>query len=202
MQHDLWNFTKLHKFGVIMNTIGQRLKQLRMYLGLNPEQIADNLAISVRSYTSYEYDERKPSVETFFNLYTVFDVNLNWLITGQGEMCVNFCDNSHFFVNNNAPVKNFKNWGKRLNEVLAENEETPYNFAKRTGISEARIEKFILDSAEPTLSELNKIKANVAISVDWLLYGEYKEHEAQTENAALSSDEILQIKKLLKNSSI
>ncbi len=81
---------------------------------------------------------------------------------------------------------------------MSENEETPYNFARRTGIKESRIEKFILNSEEPSLDEVNAIKCNVDISIDKLLYGETVEKNTQAgNNISLSTDEILKIKQLL-----
>ena len=90
---------------------------------------------------------------------------------------------------------------KRLGMLLTENEETPYTFSKRTGIKESRIEKFILDSIEPTISEINAIKCNVDVSIDELLYGETVEKNTQAgNNISLSTNEILKIKQLLNKS--
>ena len=180
----------------------ENLKKFRQDKGLSVEKLANIIDTPAATIWGYEGNKRTPSVDFPILLNRKFDLNINWFLTGEGPMYINYCDNSHFFINNNAPIENFKNWGKRLSQILTENEETPYNFAKRTGISESRIEKFILDSAEPTISELNKIKSNVAVSIDWLLYGENIEQDTQTEKVCLSADEIIQIKKLLKNSSI
>ena len=114
-------------------------------------------------------------------------------------MFFNNCENTHVFIKNEQSILQFKNWGKRLSQVLVENDETPYAFSKRTGIKESRLEKFLLDSVEPTVSELNAIKNNVDISVDWLLYGETVEKNAQTGDISLSKDEILKLKKLLNS---
>ena len=70
----------------MVSTLGQKLKEIRTIKKLSIEEFAKKLGTSPRAYTSYEYDERKPSFEVCFNLRTVFDVNLNWLIADDGEM--------------------------------------------------------------------------------------------------------------------
>ena len=90
-----------------------------------------------------------------------------------------------------------ENWGKRLCNILSENEITPYRFAKLSGIPEYKINKYILDSKEPTVSDLNKIKSYFDVSIDWLLYGEIK--STQPQNIQLSASEISKLKKLLND---
>lgn len=71
-----------------MLSLGQKLKDVRVHYNLNSEEFAKKLGLSTRTYNSYEYDERKPPVEFFFNMYTVYDVNLNWLIANDGDKFV------------------------------------------------------------------------------------------------------------------
>lgn len=68
-----------------MGTLGQRIKGIRAHYNLSQEAFAAKIGCTGRALSSYEYDERSPSVEFLFNMYTVYDVNLNWLITGQGD---------------------------------------------------------------------------------------------------------------------
>lgn len=180
----------------------KNLQKIRKYLRLSQDEMSIKTDTSYRAYTSYERGDRNPSLELIKNLNKNFGVNLNWYFTGEGLMFRNECENTHVLVKNEKPIENFKNWGKRLSKILAENEETPYNFAKRTGIKESRIESFILDSVEPTISEINAIKSNVDVSIDELLYGESVQKNTQTENISLSADEILKLKKFLNQSNI
>ena len=178
------------------------LQKIRKYFRISQEEMSNKTNTTYRAYTSYERGDRNPSLELIKNLSENFGINLNWYFTGEGLMFRNECENTHILVKNEKPVENFKSWGKRLSKILAKNEETPYNFAKRTGIKESRIESFILDSVEPTISEINAIKSNVDISIDELLYGESLQKNTQTDNIRLSADEILKIKKLLNQSNI
>lgn len=192
--------TKLHTNGVLMYI--ENLKLLRKELGLSVAKFSDKLGMSASTLTGYERGERTPSVNLFTQLYLKLAVNLNWFVSGKGAMFEEICENSHILVQNEMPEINYKNWGKRLGQILSENKETPYSFSKRTGIKESRIENFILDSHEPRVSELNAIKSNVDISIDWLLYGEnVNKVSAQTDNISLSTEEILKLKQLLKSDS-
>lgn len=178
----------------------KNLKKIRKELDLSAIKLSDRLESSASTISAYERGIRCPSMDFGTLLYEKLNVNLNWYVSGKGLMFRNECENTHILVKNEKPIENFKNWGKRLSQILAENEETPYNFAKRTGIKESRIECFILDSAEPTMSEINAIKSNVDVSIDELLYGETLQKHTQADNISLSKDEILQIKQLLSNS--
>lgn len=63
-----------------------RIKQLRTNLGLSVAKMADKMDMSQRTLTSYEHNERVPSAPFFTQLYKTFDVNLNWFVSGKGEM--------------------------------------------------------------------------------------------------------------------
>ena len=180
---------------------GTRIKQIRQYIGYSQEEFG-KLFNATRSYISLvEGDKSKLSVENLVKLSLTKNVNLNFLLTGKGEMFINTCENTHALIKNKTIEASFKCWGNRLNKILAENNETPLQFSKRTGIKESRIEDFILYSKEPTISELNAIKSNVDVSMDELLYGQTIEN-TQTNEASLSVQEVLQLKQLLKNSKV
>lgn len=63
-----------------------RLQKIRKKLKLSQEEIADETNITYRAYTSYERGDRKPSFEFLVKLVEKYNVNLNWLIAGNGEM--------------------------------------------------------------------------------------------------------------------
>lgn len=63
-----------------------RLQKIRKKLKLSQEEIADETNITYRAYTSYERGDRKPSFEFLVKLVEKYNVNLNWLIAGKGEM--------------------------------------------------------------------------------------------------------------------
>lgn len=172
----------------------ENLKKIRQSLGLSVAKFADKLEMSASTLTGYERGERTPSLNLFTQLCTKANVNINWVVSGKGEMFINECENSHALIENPDCISRFNKWGDRLCNLLTENEITPKTFAKLTGINFGRMQAFILDSAEPTMAELNSIKSNVDISLDELLYGE----KVVTQNNAFSPDEIAKLKKLIR----
>lgn len=180
--------------------IGKRLKKIRTSLGLSQETFGQRLGLSKQAISNVENSLSNPSISFLNKLIDTLNVNINWFTHGDGLMFLNNCENTHAFIKNEKPVQNFKNWGNRFSTILADAQETPYAFSKRTGIKETRIEKFIIDAVEPTISELNAIKSNVDVSIDWLLYGETVENCAQDEEVSLSAEEIILLKKLAKKS--
>lgn len=188
--------------GFFMSSQGTNLKKIRIALGLSQEVLGQGLAVSKQYISNLEANRNVLNNEKLDILAIGYNVNLNFLFTGVGSMFLNNCENTHALMKNDKPIVNYKNWGKRLLQILSDAQETPYAFSKRTGIKESRIEKFILDSVDPTISEINAIKSNVDVSLDWLFYDEAIEKGTQSENIGLSAGEILKIKKLLNNSKI
>lgn len=67
--------------------IQTRLKNLREALGLNKNQLAVKLDIDNGNLSRYETGKVKPNSEFYERLVNKFDnVNLTWLISGEGEM--------------------------------------------------------------------------------------------------------------------
>lgn len=63
-----------------------RLAIIRNSLNIAQIKFGDKLGIAPTTYVKYERGERKPSYEVLEILYKNYNVNLNWLITGEGEM--------------------------------------------------------------------------------------------------------------------
>jgi len=69
--------------------IQTRLKQLREALGLNKNQLAVKLGIDNGNLSRYESGKVKPNSEFYERLVDKFaQVNLSWLISGEGEMFI------------------------------------------------------------------------------------------------------------------
>ena len=86
-------------------TVGKRIKRLKNKLNITSSALADKLSIPVRTIGSYERDEVPPS-EKFLNaLITNFHVNINWLLTGSGEMFINVKDENDLIYMNKLQDK-------------------------------------------------------------------------------------------------
>lgn len=66
----------------------ENLKKIRLELKISAQKLADSLNVSRGSIVQYETGKRKPSYEFMESLHNVYNVNLNWLITGKGEMFI------------------------------------------------------------------------------------------------------------------
>lgn len=180
-----------------MTTQGKRLKKIRLALGLSGEDFGKQIGVSKQYVSNLEADRNVLNNEKLVSLLFDFGVNLNYLIAGKGEMFINECENTHALIDNPKYTSKFKNWGERLCNLLGENNITPKSFAKLTGINASRMEAFIIDSTEPTVSELTSIKAKADISVDELLYGESVNTKSSTSQMPFTTEEIFKLKKLI-----
>lgn len=75
----------------------ERLKQIRLFFKFNQQQMADRLSIDVRKLRSYEYETKNYPVDFLILLVNVLNVNINWLLTGKGEMFLSTISESDNF---------------------------------------------------------------------------------------------------------
>ena len=69
-----------------LQNLGNRVKFIRTYYNLSQRAFAEKLGFSSANVVNYwEKGRTFPSPEAFFKMYEVFNVNLNWLIAGEGE---------------------------------------------------------------------------------------------------------------------
>lgn len=73
----------------------ENLKKVRQELGLSAAKFAEKLEIPAPTLVCYERGERTPSAKLFIQLHTKLNVNLNWFVTGNGEI---FNNNSLFDI--------------------------------------------------------------------------------------------------------
>lgn len=73
----------------------KNLKTIRQKLDLSIAKMAKKLDMPQSTLTSYERNDRTPSVEFISRLYKILNVNTNWFVSGEGEIF-------------NSPKKEFK----------------------------------------------------------------------------------------------
>lgn len=66
--------------------IGERIKEYRRSKNLTMGQLSKIIGISQGSISDLENSKSKPSSDTFESFLRHTDINLRWLITGEGEM--------------------------------------------------------------------------------------------------------------------
>jgi len=57
---------------------------------LSQKEFAEALGVSHRTLVGYEAGERFPTSETIYKIYKITNIDLNWLITGEGQKTFNF----------------------------------------------------------------------------------------------------------------
>jgi len=68
--------------------LGERLKAVREKLGMTQKEFAKFLNVGIATVQRYEREERIPSGEFLKLLLDKCNVNINWLLTGEGSMFV------------------------------------------------------------------------------------------------------------------
>lgn len=59
---------------------------MRQAQKLTQQEFADSLGVLISTISKYERGKVRPTTDFFSNLAETYNVNLNWLITGQGSM--------------------------------------------------------------------------------------------------------------------
>lgn len=68
--------------------IGKRIKEIRAYFKITSKEFAQTLGIPLRTIGSYERDEAQPGPKFFAALIECYNVNVNWLLSGNGNMFI------------------------------------------------------------------------------------------------------------------
>ena len=66
--------------------LGKRLQEVRKHYNLTVDQLAEKAGVKPRTLGSYERNEAKAPIELLEFMQQSFHVDLNWLVTGKGEM--------------------------------------------------------------------------------------------------------------------
>ncbi|AIZ78484.1 helix-turn-helix domain-containing protein [Actinobacillus equuli] len=68
-----------------MNT-SERLKRIMEVKGFNLKTFAEQADIPYRTLQNYILSGREPNAEALMKLHTRLGINLNWLVSGNGQM--------------------------------------------------------------------------------------------------------------------
>lgn len=66
----------------------ENLKKIRFELKMSAREFADKMNVSPGSIQNYEAAKREPNYNFMMQLCNIFSVNLNWFVTGKGEMFI------------------------------------------------------------------------------------------------------------------
>lgn len=69
-----------------MTNIGQRIREVRNKVGYTQEKFASELNLKQQTIAVFELGKRNPSERTISDICTKFNINEEWIRTGEGEM--------------------------------------------------------------------------------------------------------------------
>jgi transcriptional regulator with XRE-family HTH domain len=72
-------------FGMLLKTLGERIKFIQKSSGKNQESFAQTLGISKGSLILYQKNKRKPDSSVLKTFCEIYKVNPSWLLLGEGE---------------------------------------------------------------------------------------------------------------------
>ena len=94
---------KLSSYGIKQaELLSERLKKIRVNFNKNQKEFSKDLCVAHGNYTRYETGKYNMRTDFLFSLYEYFNVNLHWLITGEGKM---FCDGRDVEIVTDKDVK-------------------------------------------------------------------------------------------------
>lgn len=72
-----------------IETMGERLKRLRLDKKLRQEQLAQRLGVSISTVSSYEMDVRQPPYDILAKYAAIFRVSADYLIGSGSDVIIN-----------------------------------------------------------------------------------------------------------------
>jgi len=150
----------------------ENLRKLRKYLKYTIDELAEILDIPKRTLAGYERKERTPSVEFYGKLNSILKVNLNWIVSGSGEMFLSPADENTFKKKDIKTNINVLDIGKKLLDIKTENDLSSFELAAILGMSEERFSHICVGKEEITLKEAISVLENFDISPNVLFQRE------------------------------
>ncbi len=153
------------------NEITKRLIKVRNFYGESVYAFAKKLCIPQPTLLRYESCERKIANQLLISLIEICNININWLISGKGDMFITEDKNTHLRQNDESVYERISQAGKRLVEIQEKHNFLDKEMAKLLKISEKDYLKLVTGEMDFDINILNNIKQNFSVDIDWLLYG-------------------------------
>lgn len=81
---------------VSINTIGDRIKEIRKAAGKTQQSFADVIGLKRNTIANYEIGQIQPSDRTIADICREFNISEHWLRTGEGEMRIKLSADADF----------------------------------------------------------------------------------------------------------
>lgn len=143
----------------------ERLTNFRKKVASSASDFARSIGQQYPAYVKYERGERKPAFDILVKIATVHKVNINWLLTGEGEMF-----NSPSLKLKKTPDDiRFAVFGNKLNKLQNLNELSIEEMAEILNISEDLYVDLCLSRQKPTINVILNVMNNFDVTFDWFL---------------------------------
>ena len=87
-------------------SVGKRLKEFRIMKKITQEGLASLLKIATKNVSDYETGKTAPSLQSLQTIRNTYNLNLDWLLTGEGSMFISDnAENKDVTTTNDKDVK-------------------------------------------------------------------------------------------------
>ncbi len=112
------------------NSVNQRYKTLRSHLGLSQTELAEQLKITQAAISAFEKGRSGISPDILKKTSDTFNVNMNWLLNGQGEMFLETKGNKQIEWKDEA-FSALREEVKYLREMLNKSQDALFNYINK-----------------------------------------------------------------------
>ena len=148
-----------------------RIKQLCSALGCSQQELAEKLMIDVRKLRSYVYETKNLPAEFLCALALKLNVNINWLLTGNGAMFIFDAENTLEKKESISCAPDLSITAERVKLIQEKNSLADKDMAKLLGIYEDDYKNLKNCYVDINLRILCRLKQNFKVSFEWLLAG-------------------------------
>lgn len=141
---------------------GKRIVELRKRQGLTQAELARAVGISRSALSLYEIEKREPDIETLSKLATLFNVPVGYILGNEHEVI----DYANYTMDTPEFALGLK---MRIQDLIAEQELSEDEFAKRTGFSKEEKDDYLYGNKIPSIEDLIKIAGALNVLTDYLL---------------------------------
>lgn len=169
-----------------MSEFNTRFREVRKKLKLTLREMSGVLGIPLSTVSKYEQGVIKPGVEILSRVCVKYNVNLNWLLTGAGEM---FIDKSAVSASNYLKVKAKRNNGGI--EVTSTSDRFLLNPTDYKNVNDKEYEKLMHKIASKTDRFVVTEFTNGSGGESFLIYYPNKHSEALDKTEVLKRDKLV-----------
>lgn len=109
---------------IMQNSVNERIKVLRNVLGISQQDLANAIETTVTSISRIEQGHSEPRTSTLQKIAKQYNVSMNWLLKGEGEMLLPGVSIKE------EPIENWKDEAYQLQNKYIQQLESQVEFLK------------------------------------------------------------------------